>query len=113
MDFMVTSSHFFIWRIKSHLSDPTCWNTAGCRGLAKGHRPRDIPHIVHSMRKEPFDQFVRARGTGTICKVEGAIREWESDLKGLGSNQRPGACFTKTVLSENVGVYFLKILIET
>ena len=23
------------------------------------------------MRKEPFDQFVRARGTETICKVEG------------------------------------------
>ena len=27
--------------------------------------------LVHSMRKEPFDQFVRAQGTGTICKVEG------------------------------------------
>ena len=36
MDFMVTNSHFYFLTVKSNLSDPTCWNTAGCRGCLLG-----------------------------------------------------------------------------
>ena len=47
--------------------------------------------------KRAISPVCKSQGHRNDLQSAGASREWESDLKGLGSNQRPGACFTKTV----------------